>query len=196
MRIIGGSARNLELETLPGMEVRPTAARSRKALFDSLGDFTGKRVLDLFSGSGALGLEAFSRGAAQAILVEVEKTHLRVIERNAARVTACHPAGAAALGSEVIPLACNALNPAGYRRYAPVDLIFADPPYAKSAEYFRQLTNEKLFRENFGGALLIWEIPDTPGAVGPFLLEGGNSLENAGIRRFGGTDFLIGVLKR
>ena len=90
----------------------------------------------------------------------------------------------------MIPLACNALNPAGYRRYAPVDLIFADPPYAESAEFFRQLTADALFTTAFAGARLIWEIPDTPGAVGNFLASPGVTALR--IRRFGGSDFLLG----
>ena len=82
MQIIAGCARGMELETPPGLGVRPTAVRARKALFDSLGEWRGRRVLDLFAGSGALGLEAASRGAALLVAVEQENLHFRVLTRN------------------------------------------------------------------------------------------------------------------
>ena len=70
MQIIAGKARGLELETAPTMEVRPTLARARKALFDSMGDWTDGVILDLCAGSGALGLEAASRGSSDILMVE------------------------------------------------------------------------------------------------------------------------------
>ena len=87
MRIIAGIARNIELAAPPGIGVRPTAVRARKALFDSIGSrLAGSVVLDLCAGSGALALEAASRGAAAATLVEADQRHIRVIEENVARV--------------------------------------------------------------------------------------------------------------
>ena len=71
MKIIGGYARGVELAELAGQSgVRPTIGRAREALFNALGDLTGARVLDLFCGTGAPGLEAASRGAAAVTLVE------------------------------------------------------------------------------------------------------------------------------
>ena len=70
MNIISGKARRILLTVPKGMAVRPTSVRARKALFDSLGDFSGANVVDLFSGSGSLGLEAASRGAAKVVMVE------------------------------------------------------------------------------------------------------------------------------
>ena len=67
MEIISGLARGVQLTVPPGETVRPTAARARKALFDSLGDLAGTRVADLCAGAGGLGLEAASRGAAEAV---------------------------------------------------------------------------------------------------------------------------------
>ena len=87
MQIIGGCARNIVLTVPPGIGVRPTAGRARKALFDSLGGrLAGSCVLDLCAGSGALALEAASRGAVKAVLVESDPRHIRVIEENIERV--------------------------------------------------------------------------------------------------------------
>ena len=108
MNIISGTARNLELADLPDSAVRPTAVRARKALFDSIGIFAGKTVLDLISGSGALALEAASRGAAAVIMVENDPAHVDCIRENCRRVTA---AGAAA---EKLILEFDALFPERY----------------------------------------------------------------------------------
>lgn len=86
VRIIAGTARNLELAAPPGVSVRPTLIRVRKALFDSLGPLTGLHVTDLFAGSGALGLESASRGAASVQLVERAADHWPWLDRNAAAV--------------------------------------------------------------------------------------------------------------
>ena len=86
MNIVAGKARGVELVVPEGIPVRPTATRVRKALFDSLGDMTGMRVVDLCAGSGALALEALSRGAAAAVMVELNAEHIRYIEENIRRV--------------------------------------------------------------------------------------------------------------
>ncbi len=187
MQIIAGKARSLELSAPPGIGVRPTAGRSRKALFDSIGGaLPGSCVLDLFSGSGALALEAASRGAAVLWLVESNPRHAAVIEENIRRVRR------AGVEAPVELLRLSALDTAAWvRRITPApDFIFADPPYAESADYFRQLTADALFTAAFSGARLIWEIPDTPGAVGNFLSSTG--VTSIQIRRFGGSDFLLG----
>ncbi|MBR2364703.1 MAG: RsmD family RNA methyltransferase, partial [Lentisphaeria bacterium] len=82
MEIAGGIARGTVLEVPGGMDVRPTSIRARRALFDSLGDLSGKRVCDLFAGSGALGLEAVSRGAAGLVSVEAAPSSIAVIRKN------------------------------------------------------------------------------------------------------------------
>ena len=84
MNIIAGSARNLILADLPDQEVRPTAIRSRKALFDSLGAMEGLGVLDLCSGSGAIALEAASRGAAWAAWWKITRHTSNVSGKTAA----------------------------------------------------------------------------------------------------------------
>ena len=189
MQIIAGKARSLELNAPPGIGVRPTAGRSRKALFDSIGGtLPGSCVLDLFSGSGALALEAASRGAAALWLVESNPRHAAVIEENIRKVRR------AGVEASIELLRTSALDTATWvRRISPApDLIFADPPYAESAEFFRQLTADALFTTAFAGARLIWEIPDMPGSVGAFL--DAPHLVNRQIRKFGGTDFLLGEI--
>nr|WP_314443380.1 16S rRNA (guanine(966)-N(2))-methyltransferase RsmD [uncultured Sphingomonas sp.] len=121
MRIIAGKWRSRVIAAPPTSSTRPTADRTREALFSMLasrlGSFEDLYVADLFAGSGALALEALSRGAAFATMVEIDAAARRTIAANAAT-----------LGAEVKLLACSALNlpPAA----KPFDLIFADPPYA------------------------------------------------------------------
>ncbi len=185
MQIIAGAARKLVLTVPEGLDVRPTAVRARKALFDSLGDFSGQRVLDLFSGSGALALEAASRGAVAIFMVELSAKHHRIVQENLARVQKC------GVRAEACPILEDALEP---RRYASkvgkVDLILADPPYSQSASFFQKLMLDKFFREYFVGVRLVWEIPDEPGSVGIFLQA--SKLIDSVIRKFGGVDFLLG----
>jgi 16S rRNA (guanine(966)-N(2))-methyltransferase RsmD len=88
MEIAGGTARGTVLEVPRGMDVRPTAIRARRALFDSLGDLSGKKVCDLFAGSGALGLEAVSRGAESLVSVEEAPSSIAVIRKNMKNVAA------------------------------------------------------------------------------------------------------------
>ena len=72
-------------------------------------------------------------------------------------------------------------------------LILADPPYAVSAELYQKLMSDPLFREHASGCLLVWEIPDTPGALGEFLETPG--LADSRIRKFGSTLFLMGTVE-
>lgn len=185
MQIIAGKARGIVLQTLPTLNVRPTAGRSRKALFDSLGSFEGATVVDLCAGSGALGLEAASRGAAEVILVERDRRHCRHIEKNIAAVV---KAGA----DSVIRLAEGDAQDVRHWRGCRPDVIFADPPYAISAELWGKLKSDPAFRRNGAGALVVWELPDTPGSAGAFLED--NPLRDFRMRKFGGTDFMIGFL--
>lgn len=122
MRIIAGRWRSRPLATAAGDTTRPTADRARETLFSMLasrlGSFEDLVVLDLFAGSGALALEALSRGAARAFLVEREGAARAAIEANAAKLRA----EARLIGHDATAL------PAAP---APVDLIFLDPPYGE-----------------------------------------------------------------
>ena len=121
MRIISGDWRGRKLVAPAGMTTRPTADRTRETMFSMLasrlGGFEGLRVADLYAGSGALGLEALSRGAAEAVFVETDRGAMKAIEANVATL------GAGARVS-VRGLSAAAL-PAGHS----FDLVFADPPY-------------------------------------------------------------------
>lgn len=120
MRVITGSARGRRLETLPGNDVtRPTAESVKEALFSMLQfDIEGKKVLDLFAGSGQLGIEALSRGAAECVFVEADRNARAVVERNIGKC------GFESV-STVIP--ANALSFAA--SCAGFDIVFLDPPY-------------------------------------------------------------------
>ena len=187
MKIIGGYARGVELAELGDQTgVRPTIGRSREALFNALGDLTGARVLDLFSGSGALGLEAASRGASSVVLVELERARLPVIEANIAKVRKTGIPGEVALKN------ADATLPERYLAGERFDLVFADPPYENSLAAFRALATGKgeEFFPAFPGARVVWELPDAPGSTGNFIEHADLSGAAWKLRRFGGTDFL------
>ncbi|SDD34146.1 16S rRNA (guanine(966)-N(2))-methyltransferase RsmD [Glycomyces harbinensis] len=122
-RIIAGSLKGRRLSTPPGDRTRPTSDRVREALFNSLapgGDLDGLRFADLYAGSGAVGLEALSRGASAALFVESHVLTAKLLRKNIADL------GAA--GAEVI---CAPVEKALQSEPAlPFDIVFADPPYA------------------------------------------------------------------
>ncbi len=126
MRIISGEARGRRLRAPRGAATRPTADRVREALFNILGDVTGLAVLDLFAGTGALGLEALSRGAAGAVLVDHADAAVRVIQANVATLGYQERARVVRLD---VGRALRLLERQGGR----YDLIFIDPPYEGSA---------------------------------------------------------------
>lgn len=124
-RIIAGTAGGRELRTPSGRGTRPTSDRVREALFSALDArdaLSGARVMDLYAGSGALGLESASRGAAEVTLVESDRAAASVIRDNAARL---------GLRATVLPVAVSSAL-AGTAR--PLDLVFIDPPYDLSEE--------------------------------------------------------------
>lgn len=120
MRIIAGQWRGRPLIAPPGEATRPTSERAREALFSMLvsrlGSFENLRVVDLFAGTGALGLEALSRGAAHCTFVEHERDALAALKTNIARMKA-------ELSAAIRP--GSALHPPP----GPFDLAFLDPPY-------------------------------------------------------------------
>ncbi len=122
MRVIAGRYRGHRLKAPPGRDTRPTSDRVREALFSILGDVEGLRVLDLFAGSGALGIEALSRGAAEATFVEQSRRAAEAIRVNLAAVG--HPP--ASVRTE------SAYSYLGRTRDGPFDLVFDDPPYSSA----------------------------------------------------------------
>lgn len=121
MRIIAGEWRGRKLVAPAGSQTRPTADRTRETLFSMLasriGSFDGLRVADLYAGSGALGFEALSRGAAHATFVEADRAALRAIEANVAALGASDRSAVRAASVSALPAS------------EPFDLVFADPPY-------------------------------------------------------------------
>ena len=137
MRIVGGSARGRRLRAPPG-GTRPTSERAREALFNRLAtllDLDGSRVLDLYAGSGAVGLEALSRGAAYVCFVESDRRAADVLDANIAAVSAGPPPASRSGPVETsVRRAAVETFLAGPPPGGPFDLIFADPPYALAAE--------------------------------------------------------------
>lgn len=127
MRIIAGEARGRRLFAPDGLDTRPTQDRVRESLFNILGPLVpGARVLDLFAGSGAMGLEALSRGAAFAALNDFSRAAVKVIERNAALTGA---------GERALILQRDYRAAIEALRGERFSLIFLDPPYRLRAVY-------------------------------------------------------------
>lgn len=123
-RVVAGAARGRRLAVPPGQVTRPTSDRAREALFSSLQSlvraWAGRRVLDLYAGSGAVGLEALSRGAAHALLVESDPRAARTITAN---VETIGLPGAVVRQGRVERVVAGGLPAPAY------DVVFADPPY-------------------------------------------------------------------
>ncbi|PYL64330.1 MAG: 16S rRNA (guanine(966)-N(2))-methyltransferase RsmD [Verrucomicrobia bacterium] len=155
MRVIAGSAGGIQLE-VPKRGVRPTMDRVKAAIFSSLGDkIIGEKILDLFAGSGALGIEALSRGAASVLFVEQDRQSISAIEKNLAKTN---------LKGRVRPEEVFEF----LRHSSPTEtfgVIFADPPYekAKSGERFTEklLVNKALpHLLESGGIFVLEKQPD------------------------------------
>jgi 16S rRNA (guanine966-N2)-methyltransferase len=126
MRVIAGRLGGRRLTAPRGLATRPTSDRVREALFSALGPIAGARVLDLFAGTGALGIEAISRGAAAAVFVENARPALAALRDNLRALDLLALARVVALPAE---RAVSAVTEGAQ----PFDLIFADPPYAAVA---------------------------------------------------------------
>ncbi len=126
MRIVGGSARGRVLRAPRGLATRPTSDKVRAAVFNLLGQFfDGGRVLDLYAGSGAMALEALSRGCAFAVCVESDPAAAECIRRNA---SAC------GFGDRVEVRRESVLDALQRLPIGSFDLVFLDPPYAEGPE--------------------------------------------------------------
>ena len=184
-RGISGKARGVNLDTVDTLDIRPTSARARKALFDSLGSFEGAIVIDLCAGSGAIGLEAASRGAEIVYSIEKDPRHIQVIEKNIRKLEKT----GVETEFNVICADISDMNKIA-PRIEDADVIFADPPYDISAELFAKLVKNPQFTKLAENSLIIWEIPDTSGSAGEFIrLKSAFSTFN--FRKFGSTIFLL-----
>jgi 16S rRNA (guanine966-N2)-methyltransferase len=177
MRIIAGEFRGRRLQAPRGQGIRPTSDRAREALFNVLEHGTppvrGARFLDLFSGTGAVGLEAHSRGADEVVLVENDRVALQLAQANLARLGS--PASVRLLARDA-----TRLGPAP-RRF---DLVFLDPPYRSS---LAGAALENLLRHGWLGAdaRIVVELATTDDLE----LPGGYTLERE--RRYGSAKFLF-----
>jgi len=137
MRVIAGTYRSRILRRLKGLALRPTSDRLRETLFNVLGSgVSGARFIDLFAGTGAIGIEALSRGAAEVVFIEKHRPAAALIRRNLKSL--CVDFGATVLtmdalrGLEVLASGAKGAE----RRF---EFIFLDPPYAAATEYARVL---------------------------------------------------------
>lgn len=145
MRIIAGKFRSRQLKSLKGLALRPTSDMLRETLFNILGPrVAGSRFLDLFAGTGAVGMEAISRGATSAVFVENHPAAARLIRENLASLEI---ATEARIIASSVGLALEKLQK---ERAAVFDFIFFDPPYGNEKDYeatLRALENSSLIAE-------------------------------------------------
>lgn len=129
MRVIAGSAKHMTLKTIDSYDTRPTTDRIKETLFNMLQfDLPGCGFMDLFAGSGAIGIEALSRGAAYAVFVESNPAAVKVIRENLQRT---HLEEKAEIVGTEIGLALNRMRQEN-RKF---DFVFMDPPYGKGLEF-------------------------------------------------------------
>ncbi len=179
MRISAGEHRNRRLRSPRGLQTRPTSDRLRQAIFNVLGPtIHGARVLDLFAGSGAFGLDALSRGAAQATFVERDPAALAALRANAA---ALEVSARVRIVGEEVARALRRLAATGEQ----FDCVFLDPPYAGplAAETLESLAPGAILSENAVLSVQAFhklELADRCGV-----------LVRSWRRRYGDTQFLI-----
>ena len=147
MRVIAGSRKGHKLAAPRGLDTRPTSDRVRENVFNLVGPVDGARVLDLFAGSGALGIEALSRGATSAVFVERDPDAVRTIERNLDKLRLT---GARVIHGDVLRAIAQEAN-AG----AKYDLVLVDPPYGMLTEIQPRLARHLPSLLAAGGILVV-----------------------------------------
>ena len=164
MRVITGSARGVRLKTPEGMDTRPTTERVKEALFSAIQfEIEGRRVLDLFAGSGQLGIEALSRGASEAVFVDTSKASVQLIRENLKRTKLAERAQV--VHSDYLTFL--------QRQRQKFGLIFLDPPYA-AQDLEKSLAAISEFDILSSGGIIVTERPkgkqlnfDAPGYCRP-----------------------------
>jgi len=180
VRVIAGRYGGRRLRAPRGRTTRPTAERVREAVYGMLGSVHGAIVLDLFAGSGAMGIEALSRGARRAVFVERDRAAMAALQANLAAL------GLGGERTEARPEdALRALESAR-KRQETYDLLLIDPPYGHSSELGPAL-NESLPALLAAGARVVVESDRRA----PLQLELGLELELARERRYGDTEIRI-----
>lgn len=139
MRVIAGKFRSRSLKSLKGLALRPTSDRLRETLFNVLADrVAGSRFMDVFAGTGAVGIEALSRGAAEVVFIENHPPASALIKKNLASLDIY--SGASIFTLEAVR-ALDRLTSEHSTAAAPFDLVFLDPPYAAADDYHRVLAS-------------------------------------------------------
>lgn len=179
MRIISGRYGSRRIEAPKGLNTRPTLDRTRESLFNMLqGEVPGTRVLDLFAGSGALGLEALSRGAEFCVFCDGSREAVKALKANIASL------GAEALSRVLFEDCLTAVDKLA-RQNESFDLVFLDPPYASDAgPVMRRIVSSGLLASD---GLIVFEHDEKA----DFMLPQGLKLQRA--KRYGRTalDFII-----
>ena len=163
MRVISGTARGRKLKELSGMDIRPTSDLVKESVFNIVQfDIEGRRILDLYAGTGQIGIEALSRGAASLVFVDSDESAIKLIREN---VEKC-----GFMKSSVI---CRRDALEYLERCEPFDLIFIDPPYDSglAAETLRKIIEfDKL---NTNGIIMceMRTTGETPAAAHPYFLQ-------------------------
>ncbi len=156
MRIITGKAKGVRLATLPGDAVRPTTEMAKEGIFSAIQfDLAEKSFLDLFAGSGQMGLEAISRGAASATFVDCSDDSLKIVRKNIEKT-------GFSLQSKVIRSEYGEFIKSAGKRGMKFDFIFADPPYEKdlTPELVKRLVRAELVKP--GGLMILETASDAP----------------------------------
>ena len=172
MRVITGTARGMTLKAPKGMDTRPTMDQVKEGIFSAIQfEVEGRRALDLFAGSGQLGIEALSRGAREAVFVDARRDACQVVRENLAKTRLAERA-------QVVQMDYLSYLGAGRGRF---DLVFLDPPYRMEAAYGDALTRLRAAGRLAPGALAILERAEARAIS----LPEGFSLRDA--RRYGET---------
>ena len=176
VRVVAGRLRGRALTAPAGDATRPTGARVKEALFSILGDVSGTRVLDLYAGSGALGIEALSRGAASAVFVESARAALACLRENLTKLQLDPIA-------TTLPLRVEGAA-AQLKRHGPFELVLCDPPWRDVTAAQREL--EALARAGLfaPGARIVLEHGAKDALPAP---EGSTRLRMCDERRWGDT---------
>lgn len=157
LRIIAGKYRSRQLKSLKGVALRPTRDRLRETLFNILGELVvGSRFIDAFAGTGAVGIEALSRGAREVIFIERHPPAAALIKKNLESLETPTPPGTRLLSTDAVrglEILCKENSGLGKLQ----EILFLDPPYDNGADYDRVLSfaaSPRFFKE---GALVIAE---------------------------------------
>lgn len=172
MRVQTGSAKGRKLKSPSGSNIRPTTGRVKKSIFDKLGDIKGRNVLDLFAGTGSLGIEALSRDVARVVFVEKERSAVNTISEN---IEKCGFRAKARILSTDYKKAIRILQEHSER----FNLVFIDPPY----EVYKKKCPSDFVKELHGLLVTPWEIVVEHDKVYNFE-DSGNYIET---RHYGST---------